>query len=314
MGHWLNLRHIWGDGGCGVDDFVGDTPIAGGPNYTGTPCSFPGPNSCNTGSGDLPDMFQNYMDYSDDGCMNLFTDGQTSRMRALFASGGFRESLLSSNGCGTGTGGGCTVNGVQDGNETGVDCGGPDCPACPPSGTCVAVAPSASTANQGKKRASISISWSSVSGANSYTAYLREVGAGSWSSQGTTGTTVTFSGLNRGTSYEYYVETVCTGATASTATFPISTNARLATDLAPMTVYPNPANNWLVIEFGELDNTLVDVQILDLTGRQVYRVQNYDINEGYLELDIAGLPNGVYLINMTDGSAARYVQKVVVQK
>jgi hypothetical protein len=93
VGHYLNLRHIWGDGGCGVDDGVNDTPLAGGANFTASPCSFPGPNTCNTGAGDQPDMFQNYMDYSDDVCMNLFTNGQKSRMRALFSNGGTRESL-----------------------------------------------------------------------------------------------------------------------------------------------------------------------------------------------------------------------------
>ncbi|MEZ4886784.1 MAG: T9SS type A sorting domain-containing protein [Chitinophagales bacterium] len=130
VGHWLNLRHIWGDGGCSVDDFVSDTPIAGSANYTGSPCNYPGPNTCNSGSGDLPDMFQNYMDYSDDGCMNLYTTGQKNRMRALFEVGGARVSLLSSNGCGTPAPNHCT-NGTQDSDETGVDCGGADCPACP---------------------------------------------------------------------------------------------------------------------------------------------------------------------------------------
>jgi hypothetical protein len=129
VGHWLNLRHIWGDGGCGVDDFVSDTPLAGGANTNGFPCTFPGANSCNTGSNDQPDMFQNYMDYSDDGCMNLFTFGQRNRMRALFEPGGFRESILSSSACNISTPT-CT-DGIQNGNETGVDCGGPDCPACP---------------------------------------------------------------------------------------------------------------------------------------------------------------------------------------
>ncbi|MEM7572891.1 MAG: T9SS type A sorting domain-containing protein [Bacteroidota bacterium] len=137
VGHWLNLRHIWGDGNCNADDFVGDTPTAGGPNYTGSPCSFPGSNSCNDGAGDQPDMFQNYMDYSDDGCMNLYTAGQKARMRALFEPGGFRESLLSSPACGTPATPTCT-DGIQNGNETGVDCGGPDCPACPPQ-TCTDV-------------------------------------------------------------------------------------------------------------------------------------------------------------------------------
>jgi hypothetical protein len=128
VGHWLNLRHIWGDGGCGVDDFVSDTPLAGGANTNGLPCTFPGGNSCNTGANDQPDMFQNYMDYSDDGCMNVFTLGQRDRMRALFDPGGFRESILSSPACAINQPT-CT-DGIQNGNETGIDCGGPDCPPC----------------------------------------------------------------------------------------------------------------------------------------------------------------------------------------
>ncbi|MCB9273605.1 MAG: T9SS type A sorting domain-containing protein [Lewinellaceae bacterium] len=129
VGHWLNLRHIWGDGGCSVDDFVSDTPLAGAANYTASPCTFPGPNSCNSGTGDQPDMFQNYMDYSDDACMNLFTQGQKTRMRALFDTGGARVSLLSSNGCGTVSPPTCS-DGIQNGDEAGVDCGGSSCPAC----------------------------------------------------------------------------------------------------------------------------------------------------------------------------------------
>ena len=127
VGHWLNLRHIWGDGNCSTDDFVSDTPLAGGPNYTGHPCRFPGPNTCNTGANDQPDMFQNYMDYSFDGCMNLFTFGQRARMRALFEPGGPRASILSSSACsGTPPAPTCE-DGQQNGDETGIDCGG-SCP------------------------------------------------------------------------------------------------------------------------------------------------------------------------------------------
>ncbi|MEL6969138.1 MAG: M43 family zinc metalloprotease [Bacteroidota bacterium] len=136
IGHWLNLRHIWGDGGCGVDDFVGDTPTSDAPNYG---CAL-GHVSCGS-----TDMVQNYMDYSDDACMNLYTTGQKDRMRALFDTGGFRESLLSSGGCGTPATPTCN-DGIQNGNETGVDCGGPDCPACPPQ-TCTDVVVSILTDN-----------------------------------------------------------------------------------------------------------------------------------------------------------------------
>ena len=90
VGHWLNLRHIWGDGPCGADDFVADTPESDGSNFG---CDL-GSVSCGS-----EDMVQNYMDYSDDGCMNVFSQGQGDRMQALFAPGGTRAGILTSNGC-----------------------------------------------------------------------------------------------------------------------------------------------------------------------------------------------------------------------
>jgi hypothetical protein len=79
IGHWLNLRHIWGDdgAGCNGSDFVDDTPNQGGPNY-GMP-AFPHV-TCNNGPDG--DMFMNYMDYVDDAAMFMFTEGQVIRMQA----------------------------------------------------------------------------------------------------------------------------------------------------------------------------------------------------------------------------------------
>lgn len=94
VGHWLNLRHIWGDGGCSVDDFVSDTPVSGNPNY-GCP-NYP-TNSCSQAGND---MTMNYMDYVDDECMYMFTTGQRTRMRALFDTGGFREGFVDGDGGG----------------------------------------------------------------------------------------------------------------------------------------------------------------------------------------------------------------------
>ncbi|MCX2743735.1 zinc metalloprotease [Mangrovivirga sp. M17] len=85
VGHYLNLRHIWGDGRCKQDDFVADTPSSDGPNY-GCP-SYPTVN-CRSN-----DMTMNYMDYVNDECMYMFSEGQKARMRALFAAGGARESI-----------------------------------------------------------------------------------------------------------------------------------------------------------------------------------------------------------------------------
>ena len=79
VGHWLNLRHIWGDGRCNRDDFVADTPTSdrsngGCPTYPTVHCR-------------TADMTMNYMDYVYDDCMYMFTLGQNDRMRALFNDG-----------------------------------------------------------------------------------------------------------------------------------------------------------------------------------------------------------------------------------
>lgn len=92
VGHWLGLKHIWGDQQCG-DDGVADTPQQG--FFTkGCPSGFR--SSCNNSP--AGDMYMNYMDYTDDVCMNLFTLGQRQRMRAAVADGGPRASLLQSKG------------------------------------------------------------------------------------------------------------------------------------------------------------------------------------------------------------------------
>jgi hypothetical protein len=95
IGHWLNLKHLWGDKYCG-DDLVDDTPKQS--TYT-VNC----PSSVRISCSNAPngDMYMNYMDFTNDACINLFTEGQKTRMRSLFAAGGARHSILSSNGLGT---------------------------------------------------------------------------------------------------------------------------------------------------------------------------------------------------------------------
>ncbi len=97
VGHFFGLRHIWGDGGCSFDDFVEDTPLAANDNgeYT-SPCTFPRPNGVNECIEGEPIMFQNFMDYTDDICMNLFTAGQKERMRIVLENSPRRVSLPAS--------------------------------------------------------------------------------------------------------------------------------------------------------------------------------------------------------------------------
>jgi hypothetical protein len=89
VGHWMGLIHIWGDdnGACWGSDQVADTPNQG--NFSSNVPTFPTVDNCTTSNPGI--MFMNYMDYTDDIGMNMFTNGQKERMRANFNPGGFRE-------------------------------------------------------------------------------------------------------------------------------------------------------------------------------------------------------------------------------
>ena len=87
VGHWMNLRHIWGDATCG-SDLVSDTPTHNTANY-----GVPAVGHRSTCSGTPLEMYMNYMDYTDDRGMYMFSNGQKSRMLAIFAVGGSRASF-----------------------------------------------------------------------------------------------------------------------------------------------------------------------------------------------------------------------------
>jgi len=94
VAHWLGLKHIWGDESCG-DDEVKDTPRQKSYNF-GCP-TFPRITNCSLDANG--DLFMNYMDLTNDACMNMFTTGQKTKMRSLFALNGIRNSMLRSYKC-----------------------------------------------------------------------------------------------------------------------------------------------------------------------------------------------------------------------
>lgn len=98
VGHYLGLRHIWGDGdgkfdgnGCDVDDEIEDTPNQR--SYSPFNCNKMA-NTCTNQSKDKPDMVENFMDYSSDKCKNIFTEGQVKLMRSVLMNQ--RSALVSS--------------------------------------------------------------------------------------------------------------------------------------------------------------------------------------------------------------------------
>ncbi|MBL0017142.1 MAG: T9SS type A sorting domain-containing protein [Bacteroidetes bacterium] len=125
VGHWLNLYHIWGDdcgqgdgtcsagSECSGSDAVTDTPNQCEMVYGNPAVGSVRTDGCTTTSPGV--MYQNYMDYTDDAAMNIFTLGQKARMVAVMT--GARASLATSNGCGAGTTTYCASSGSSTADE-----------------------------------------------------------------------------------------------------------------------------------------------------------------------------------------------------
>lgn len=89
VGHWLGLYHTWGDEFCGTD-YVDDTPTITGA-FRGSTCRTVN-SRCNGIT--TRNMIENYMDYSPDECMNIFTMGQSARIRAVLNVSKRRQRML----------------------------------------------------------------------------------------------------------------------------------------------------------------------------------------------------------------------------
>lgn len=95
IGHFFGLKHVWGDAtgaaGCSVDDYVGDTPNSS-VDYSGE-CIPVNHESCGSN-----DIFENFLNYTNDACMNIFTTEQVGRMQVIIENAPRRGSLLNSSG------------------------------------------------------------------------------------------------------------------------------------------------------------------------------------------------------------------------
>ncbi|SHJ67688.1 Por secretion system C-terminal sorting domain-containing protein [Hymenobacter daecheongensis DSM 21074] len=342
VGHWLNLRHIWGDANCG-NDLVSDTPTQQTSN-AGCP-AFPRRTCGNTTNGD---MFMNYMDYTDDACMYMFSTGQSTRMSALFATGGSRASLLTSLG-GTAPGGGTTppptvsycaskgssvayefidyvglgslarTSGADGGYYNGTALAAPSIGA----GTAQTVSVSAGfvgTAYSEYFKVYIDYNQNGlftdagelvVNAAASSVATTRSFGftVPATAKSGTTRMRVVMSDASATTSCNSYSygETEdytvnITGGTAKTALV-----ARTGAN-ADFSVYPNPATSVLnVLVPADLLGNPVAVKVYDVRGAEMKQV-SFDGSQ----LNIASLAQGVYMLTISTGDQVSH-QRFVKQ-
>ena len=291
VGHWLNLRHIWGDSTCG-SDLVGDTPIHTTSN-SGCPL-FPKINSCSGQSN--TEMTMNFMDYSDDECMYMFSSGQKARMRALFSSGGVRESLLSSDGCQPVYATSCPVpSGL---NVTGISSG------------------------------SAKISWNSTSTVSSFSVRYKRNASSSWTLVGCSTNSLVLTALSSSTNYAVQVASVCSGAAGAYS--PSLTFSTLAAGSCTDVYEPNNSMTTAVsiatglpiramISSGTDDDWL---KVSTTAAQKKIKVTLYDLPEDYdlflyssagsMLASSKNLLNAVETVTYNNGqSAANYYIRVV---
>lgn len=275
VGHWLNLRHIWGDANCG-SDLVNDTPTHNASNG-GCP-TYPHLSTC---TGTPVEMTMNYMDYTDDACMYMFSPGQTARMQALFATGGARTSLLSSNGCGT---------------PAPVLCGVPS-----------------GLASSGVTTTGATISWGAVTGATSYTLQYKLSTATAWTTvAGLTTTSFSLTGLASSSTYNYQVNATCPEGTGN-----FSSVVNVTTLSTSPTCNDTFENNNSTSQAKTISvNTNVLAKISSATDQDWFRFSNTSTNRN-IKIDLTTLPanynvslfapNGSLLLSSTNAGTANEV-------
>ncbi len=264
IGHWVNLYHIWGDDGtaCTGSDLVTDTPNQADENY-GCP-TFPQVSCSNGPNGD---MFMNYMDYTDDACMYMFTNGQKNRGQAVFASGGARFSITTSPGCSPPSGGTCgTPTGLNATNIT---------------------------------QTSATLNWGAVSGATSYNLQWKVSTSGTWTTvSGLTTTSYNLSGLTANTTYNFQVQAVCNGTSGSYSAVASFTTLTSGGGGCADTYEPN---NTLSTAKTIPTGTSFTAQISSSTDKDYYKFQN-TATLRKVKVDMTTLPADYDLVLYRNGT------------
>ncbi len=281
MGHYLMLEHIWG-GGCGQDDQVSDTPDAEEPHYN---CPQLGIESC--GSSDL---FMNYMDYVDDDCMYMFSEGQVVRSTNYI--GMSLQNLVdnAANVCVVETSDGTCSDGIKNGKETGIDCGGPDCKPCDTTSACQT--PSDITVREITAE-SAKIEWLPVSGAVGYMVRYKEETEQSFVEIQVDVPSLVLIDLLAGKTYEYQVKSICSDEEGEYS--PISTFG--TKQIENGCTYNTIGLNFVLDDYGS------DVKwvLINEFGEILYQGGNYE--DGYAGIEVREtfcLEDGCYTLIVND--------------
>ncbi len=333
VGHYLGLRHVWGDGllsilgfpDCNADDGVNDTPNCGVPsNYQCDTTQ----NTCGAGTAnDLPDMIENFMDYSEEVCQNTFTAEQVAIMQAvlnverntLLTTGPIHNSQRPSNDA---------LNNaisliVNPDNSCTFSLNSNNTSASPSMPSCSGTNPSNDVWYSFQAISSdVNITLSNVqTTAGSSSSLNYEIFSGSCGALNSLGCftnlTNTLGGLQAGETY--YLRVYSTDISSSQS-FDICLQAAGLLSVEPflpsnndVKVYPNPSNGHFSVELSKPLNSPIYFSIKDMLGRQISIDMQLDANTENFSLNLSDLNNGFYIFEFKffDKTVSK---KVIIKK
>jgi len=334
MGHLLGSRHthacVWNGNNTAIDGCSGG--VEGG-------CALPPPAAQNEGT----IMSYCYNNYGLD-----FSEGFHPQPAAVIQNVILAATCLMSDG---GNNGPTCSDGIQNGDETGVDCGGSSCAPCAScsdgvqngdetgidcGGSCANTCPPAScdaptnllVRNMKKRKGSFNavLDWDDMADASGYDIRVRASGSSNWSTFTSSNSNITVEGFSNGTDYEWEVRTNCsTGDSSySSCTFTYVSRGSNVTCGAGSSAYqpnrvgieevkmsPNPVSSFLLIEILNPQSEDYKLQISNAVGQRIYSAQMTNV-KSWIEVDVQGFDTGLYFMTIFNGEN-KTTQKIFVQ-
>ncbi|MEI8137998.1 MAG: M43 family zinc metalloprotease [Bacteroidota bacterium] len=277
IGHWVGLRHIWGDGTC-LTDYCNDTPSASTSNF-GCP-TFPSNVGVCAGN-TTGEMTMNFMDYTDDPCMYMFTNDQTIRIQTAMANGTFRSQLSASSASL------CGIAPIASFTVAANEC----------------VSKEINPANQTTGSSIISYTWTTIPSTSV------SIAGGSTSTPtlvfGTPGTYTVNVAVSNGFGTSSKSNVMQIGACVG-----IKENSALNKNIC---LIPNPSNGIINIVTTLANSQTLEISVHNALGQMISSNKYAGVTSNSFALDLTSYLNGVYFVTVNNGEE-KIVKRLILNK